>query len=83
MPTTDGEDSKPGSSWKDSVKTLLYVISVFAFIAVGTLVNTYYFNFSKLAEIVGGLLVMLLVGGSLVYVFWLGLKTIFSGKDKN
>jgi len=29
------------------------------------------------------LLVMLLIGGFVVYVFWMGVKTIFSGKDKN
>ncbi len=28
------------------------------------------------------LLVMLLIGGFVVYVFWMGVKTIFSGKDK-
>jgi hypothetical protein len=82
MPTTDEKDSKPTGSWKDSLKTLLYVVSVVAFIGAGSFVNTYYFNFSKLAEIIGGLLVILLLGGVLVYVFWVGLKTILSGKDK-
>lgn len=61
---------------------MLLVVYVFAFAGILGIVNTFYFNFEKLADLIGGLAIMLLISGFLVYVFWVGLKTIFSDRGK-
>lgn len=78
----DEKTSKTGDSWKESLKVFLLVVWVFAVAGLLSFINTFYFDLEKLADLIGGLIVLVLIGGFLVYVFWVGLKTVLSGKDK-
>lgn len=78
-----GDEMEPArSDWKDSAKIVLRVLYVVAFVGLLSYVNAFYFDIEKLVDTLGGLIVLLLIGGFLVYVFWAGLKTVLSGKDK-